>query len=163
MDAPAPPLDAGLTRKQKARLHEVADLMLQIYQTLVRARCISAAWIQRGPHDLTAQLPLYHSLGLDARVIYLYSILPYLSPQRGVLATFFNSSGFIDFRDEDDVRQRATLCSAPRTRGPACARGRRRCRRSGWTGGWSCTRRGGTWCFSWTTTRMRIMIGFWMG
>lgn len=39
------PPDADLTPKQKARLHEVADLMLQIYQTLARARYISASWI----------------------------------------------------------------------------------------------------------------------
>ncbi|KAG7290771.1 hypothetical protein NEMBOFW57_000774 [Staphylotrichum longicolle] len=108
MAAPAsPPLDAGLTRAQKARLHEVADLMLQIYQLLARARYISASWIQPGPHDLTAQLPLYHSLGLDPRIIYLYSILPYLAPERAAATqtTFFNSSPFVDFRKEEDVRE----------------------------------------------------------
>lgn len=102
-----PPLDACLTRAQKARLHEVADLMLQIYQLLSRARYISASWIRPGPHDLTAQLPLYHSLGLDPRIVYLYSILPYLAPERAAATqtTFFNSSPFVDFRKEEDVRE----------------------------------------------------------
>lgn len=100
------PLDAGLTAKQKARLHEVADLLLEIYQTLARMQYIAAASIQPGPHDLTAQLPLYASLGLDQRLIYLYSIMPYIDPLSvDHDAKFYQSCSFIDFRQEDDVRE----------------------------------------------------------
>ncbi len=104
---PSPALDAGLTPKQKARLHEVADLLLEIYQTLARMRRIKAAWIQPGPHDLTAHLPLYASLGLDPRVIYLYSIMPCLDPLAASTssARFFQSCGFFDPRNEEHVRE----------------------------------------------------------
>jgi hypothetical protein len=103
---PSPALDVGLTPKQKARLHEVADLLLEIYQTLARMRRIEAAWIQPGPHDLTAHLPLYASLGLDPRVIYLYSIMPCLDPLAAITssARFFESCGFFDPRNEEHVR-----------------------------------------------------------
>ena len=103
---PSPALDVGLTPKQKARLHEVADLLLEIYQTLARMRRIEAAWIQPGPHDLTAHLPLYASLGLDPRVIYLYSIMPCLDPlaMGTSSACFFESCGFFDPRNEEHVR-----------------------------------------------------------
>ncbi|KAG7294197.1 hypothetical protein NEMBOFW57_004267 [Staphylotrichum longicolle] len=101
-----PALDVGLTPKQKARLHEVADLLLEIYQTLARMRRIKAAWIQPGPHDLTAHLPLYASLGLDQRVIYLYSIMPCLDPvaSSASSACFFETCRFFDPRNEEHVR-----------------------------------------------------------
>ncbi|KAK3900744.1 hypothetical protein C8A05DRAFT_35594 [Staphylotrichum tortipilum] len=104
---PSPALDVGLTPKQKARLHEVADLLLEIYQTLARMRRIEAAWIQPSPHDLTAHLPLYASLGLDPRVIYLYSIVPCLDPLAASTssARFFESCGFFDPRNEEHVRE----------------------------------------------------------
>lgn len=101
-----PALDVGLTPKQKARLHEVADLLLEIYQTLARMRRIKASWIQPGPHDLTAHLPLYASLGLDQRVIYLYSIIPCLDPvaSSASSACFFETCRFFDPRNEEHVR-----------------------------------------------------------
>lgn len=69
-------------------------------------RRIEAAWIQPGPHDLTAHLPLYASLGLDPRVIYLYSIMPCLDPvaSNASSARFFETCGFFDPRNEEHVR-----------------------------------------------------------
>ncbi|KAK4150941.1 hypothetical protein C8A00DRAFT_36440 [Chaetomidium leptoderma] len=100
----------SLSPLQKAKLHQVADLMLEIYQTLARMRYLEAEWIQRPPqHDLSALLPLFTSLALDPRVIYLYSILPYLSLNhpRGSFSSefdFFGGAAFADFRHEADVR-----------------------------------------------------------
>jgi hypothetical protein len=68
----------ALTTSQKAQLHEVADLMLEIYRTLARMRYLDSSWIYEGPHNIDALLPMYHSCGLDASIIYLYSILPYI-------------------------------------------------------------------------------------
>ncbi|KAK4234022.1 hypothetical protein C8A03DRAFT_47554 [Achaetomium macrosporum] len=98
---PVTTISASLTAAQKTRLHEVADLLLSIMHTLACMRYLQQDWIQPGPHNIDAQLPLYHSLGLDPSIIYLYSILHYLS-QRYV--DFFQGSSFADFRTESDVR-----------------------------------------------------------
>ncbi len=95
----------SLTAKQKARLHEVADLMLQIYNTLVRMRYLDASWIQPGPHDVTAQMPLYESLGLDPSIIYLSHILPYIEPSRREWLDFYDGGGFIDLRYPEHIEQ----------------------------------------------------------
>jgi len=95
-----------LTPSQKAELHEVADGMLKVYQTLVRMRYLDASLIQEGPHNVDHLLPLYRSLGLDPSIIYLYSILPYVKPgDDGGGGDFFQGGEFADFRDEEDVRQ----------------------------------------------------------
>ncbi|PWI70134.1 hypothetical protein PCL_00278 [Purpureocillium lilacinum] len=95
-----------LTPSQKAKLHEVADGMLKVYQTLVRMRYLDASLIQEGPHNVDHLLPLYRSLGLDPSIIYLYSILPYVKPgDDGGGGDFFQGGEFADFRDEEDVRQ----------------------------------------------------------
>ena len=98
-------LDTTLTPKQKAQLQEVADLLLQLYQTLARMRYIDAEWIQPGPHDISAHLPLYASLGLDPRIIYLYGILPYINPVFAGGVYVFQSCGVADFRCEEHVRE----------------------------------------------------------
>ncbi|KAM7205872.1 hypothetical protein V8F33_000702 [Rhypophila sp. PSN 637] len=94
--------------KQKARLEEVASLMLEIYQTLVRMRYFgSEDWVQVGPHDVSALLPLYQSLNLDPAVIYLYSILPYIDLEKLKTLwdpTFYNGSTFADFRNAEHVK-----------------------------------------------------------
>ncbi len=98
-------LDTTLTPTQKAQLHEIADLLLQLYQTLARMRYIDADWIQPGPHDISAHLPLYASLGLDPRIIYLYSILPHINPVFAGQVYVFQSCGVADSRCEEHVRE----------------------------------------------------------
>lgn len=96
---------SALTSIQKAQLHEVADGMLNIYQTLVRMRYLDAAWICEGPHEL-ADHELYKSLGLDASIIYLYSILPYIdSHDPAAPRDFYDGSYFADFRNAEDVEE----------------------------------------------------------
>ncbi|UNI24015.1 hypothetical protein JDV02_009795 [Purpureocillium takamizusanense] len=101
-------MEEGLTPSQKAQLHEVADGMLKVYQTLVRMRYLDASLIQEGPHDIDHLMPLYRSLGLDPSIVYLYSILPYVAGPGdggGGGGDFFLGGEFVDFRKEDDVRQ----------------------------------------------------------
>ncbi|RDL42174.1 uncharacterized protein BP5553_02153 [Venustampulla echinocandica] len=94
-----------LTPSQKAQLHEVADLMLEIYRTLARMRYLDPSWIYEGPHNIDDVLPKYHSCGLDASVIYLYSILPYIDTAGAEGVDFFQGGQFADFRREEDVEQ----------------------------------------------------------
>lgn len=95
----------GLWRNQTAQLHEVADLMLEIYQTLARMRYLDPSEIQRGPHNITNLLPVYEGLGLDASVVQLYSLLPYISPGVARGLDFLQGGQFADFRDPEDVEQ----------------------------------------------------------
>jgi hypothetical protein len=68
-------------------------------------RYLDPTWIQPGPHDLTAHLPLYTSLGLDPSIIYLYHILPYINPLVTNRLDFFDGGTFADFRDAEHVTQ----------------------------------------------------------
>jgi hypothetical protein len=95
----------SLTPRQKARLHEVADLLLEIYHTLARMRYLDPDWIQPGPHDLREHMPLYHSLHLDPAIIYLYHILPYLDPVVRDRLDFFDRGRFIDYREKDHIEE----------------------------------------------------------
>ncbi|KAK4099597.1 hypothetical protein N658DRAFT_560318 [Parathielavia hyrcaniae] len=52
--------------------------MLELYHILVRMLYLEPEWIQAGPHDLGALMPLYESLNIDSSIIYLYHILPYV-------------------------------------------------------------------------------------
>ncbi|GAD92276.1 hypothetical protein NFIA_095430 [Paecilomyces variotii No. 5] len=94
-----------LPRVQKARLHEVADSLLEIYQTLAKMRFIDPGGIQKGPHDMKHLLPLYEELGLDPSIIYLYSILPYVDTALAGNSDFFHGGEFVDFRNHDDVKR----------------------------------------------------------
>lgn len=94
-----------LSPSKKAQLHEVADLLLEVYRTLARMRFLDPSWILEGPHDIEALRPLYHSHGLDASIIYLYSILPYIDMAWAEEVDFFQGSDFADFRDEQNVEQ----------------------------------------------------------
>ncbi|KAK0648574.1 hypothetical protein B0T16DRAFT_408426 [Cercophora newfieldiana] len=99
-------LTASLTPSQKSQLDEVATLMLEIYQTLARMRYIHTSDIDLGPHDLPASiLSLYTALHLDPRIIYLYSVLPYLHPRVIRDVDFIGGGECVDFRDKDDVEQ----------------------------------------------------------
>ncbi|KAJ9390866.1 hypothetical protein DTO063F5_1310 [Paecilomyces variotii] len=90
---------------QKVRLHEVADSLLEIYQTLARMRFIDPEGIQKGPHDIKDLLPLYEEHGLDPSIIYLYSILPYIDTDLAGNRDFFHGGEFADFRDPEHVEQ----------------------------------------------------------
>jgi len=99
-------LTRDLTPGEKYRLDEVANLMLEIYQTLTRMRYLDPSWIQPGRHDLNLSLfALYSSLKLDPKIIYLYSVLPYIDPPVAGNLDFFQGSGFADFRNKDHVIQ----------------------------------------------------------
>lgn len=96
----------SLTPAKKAQLHEVADLMFEIYRTLVRMRYLDASWICEGPHEIDeALLAIYRAHGLDDSVIYLYSILPYVDAAGAVGLDFLQGGEFADFRKEGDVKQ----------------------------------------------------------
>lgn len=90
---------------QKARLHEVANLMLDIYTTLAEMRYIDPAGIVRGPHDMSHLEETYAELDLDPAVIYLHSILPYIDEEQAGASDFLHGGAFVDFRDSREVQQ----------------------------------------------------------
>jgi hypothetical protein len=94
---------SSLTPAQKAKLQEAADGLLAVYRTLVRMQYLEPSWIKEGPHDMTEFLPICKAEGLDASIIYLYSILPYVddSDCRGL--DFFQGGCFLDLRDKDTI------------------------------------------------------------
>ncbi|KAJ9143295.1 hypothetical protein NKR23_g6666 [Pleurostoma richardsiae] len=91
--------------EQKARLHKVADLLLDIYKTLAEMRYIDPQGIRPGPHNITAIRPLYEKFGLDPAVVYLYSILPYIDTDVAGNSDFFHGGAFANFLDPEDVEQ----------------------------------------------------------
>ncbi|GIJ90925.1 hypothetical protein Asppvi_009890 [Aspergillus pseudoviridinutans] len=98
-------MDDQLPPDQKARLHEVADLMLEIYQALAQMRYLDPAGIEQGPHNIDHLRPLYEKLKIDPAIIYLYSILPYVNTHVAGNRDFFHGGTFTDFRCEEDVLQ----------------------------------------------------------
>ncbi|KAF4163743.1 hypothetical protein CNMCM6936_000455 [Aspergillus lentulus] len=98
-------MDDQLEPDQKERLHEVADLMLEIYQTLAQMRYLDPAGIEQGPHNIDHLRPLYEKLKIDPAIIYLYSILPYVNRHVAGNEDFFHCGAFTDFRREEDVMQ----------------------------------------------------------
>ncbi|KAK7433043.1 hypothetical protein QQZ08_000516 [Neonectria magnoliae] len=95
----------SITPTEKAKLDEVAGLMLEIYQTLARMRYLDPAWIQPGPHDIKALIPMYRFHGLDDSIMYLYSVLPYINNAGIEGLDFFQGGSFADFRIADHVEQ----------------------------------------------------------
>ncbi len=59
------------------------------------------------PHDLSALHPVFQSLALNPRIVYLCTILPDVSPRDSdaVERAFFQGSDFADFRTEAHVRK----------------------------------------------------------
>ncbi|KAF3388233.1 hypothetical protein DPV78_012223 [Talaromyces pinophilus] len=99
-----------LSEDQKPELHEVADLMLEIYQILAKMRYIDASEIVQGPHDLTETLSHDDDgetiLGLDPSIKYLYTILPYvMSTRPHCNYEFFGRSTFANFTDREHIAQ----------------------------------------------------------
>ncbi|PYH42275.1 uncharacterized protein BP01DRAFT_359544 [Aspergillus saccharolyticus JOP 1030-1] len=99
------PSTDSITPQQKARLHEIADLMSEIYETLVAMRYLDPSGIQRGPHNLTALASHFTTLNIDPAVQYLYSILPYIDPAAAGHSGFLHGGEFTDFRDAERVEQ----------------------------------------------------------
>ncbi|GFG26696.1 hypothetical protein IFM61606_06690 [Aspergillus udagawae] len=85
-------MDDQLPQDQKARLHEVADLMLEIYQILAQMRYLDPAGIEQGPHNIDHLRPLYEKLKIDPAIIYLYSILPYVNTHVAGNMDFFHGA-----------------------------------------------------------------------
>ncbi|KAE8168559.1 hypothetical protein BDV40DRAFT_307227 [Aspergillus tamarii] len=98
-------MDQQLSSKQIANLHEVADLMLEIYQTLANMRFLNPAGIIKGPHDINNVRELYKKLDLDPSIIYLYRILPYIDISLAGQTDFFQGSIFADYRQPEDIEQ----------------------------------------------------------
>lgn len=97
---------ATLSAEQKQNLHEVSDLMLQIYETLVSMRYIPPSALVRGPHTLSAELlETYSSLNLDASIIYLYSILPCINGRKTDYPDFFQGGIFFDQLSPGEVKR----------------------------------------------------------
>ncbi|KAF2171306.1 hypothetical protein M409DRAFT_18419 [Zasmidium cellare ATCC 36951] len=87
----------GLSAEHKAKLHEIADLMLQIYETLAEMCYVESAGIIRGPHNITSEMQQqYKELDLDPAIIYLYSILPYIDSKAANADQFFQRSHFFN-------------------------------------------------------------------
>lgn len=95
----------GVTQEQKARLHEVAGLMLEIYRTLAEMRHLRPESIIEGPHDLTAMDATYEKLELDPAVVYLYRILPFVDTDFADGADFFQGGMFFNQVEIGDVTQ----------------------------------------------------------
>ena len=95
--------DTELSESKKARLREVADLLLEIYEELAELRYLNPQGIKRGPHNITDIQPEYEELNLDPSVIYLYSVLPYIDVEKAGQADFFHGGSFVDFLDPGDV------------------------------------------------------------
>lgn len=93
----------GVSLKQQAQLQEIADLMLQIYQTLAAMRFIPASSIIPGPHDI--DLKLAEECELDPLVIHLHQNLPYIDKEKSEMQDFIFGGEFADFRDAGDVEQ----------------------------------------------------------
>lgn len=95
-----------LSTEQKARLHEVADLMLQIYSTLAEMQYIHPTGIICGPHNIPDEIQqLYADLELDPSIIYLYSILPCIDSQAADAEGFFQRSHFFNHMKAIDVKR----------------------------------------------------------
>lgn len=62
---------------QRARIDEVASLMLRIYQTLAHMQYLDPEWIVQGPHDASSTISACRG-EIDDSILYLYSILPYI-------------------------------------------------------------------------------------
>jgi hypothetical protein len=87
----------GLSAEQRERLHEVANELLNIYQTLVEMRYVDPKALIRGPHEMDDELLSgYAKYKLDPAIIYLYSIMPYIDEAETDARDFFQGGAFFD-------------------------------------------------------------------
>ncbi|KAK3989934.1 hypothetical protein QBC44DRAFT_369500 [Cladorrhinum sp. PSN332] len=63
----------SLCPAKKAQLHEVADGLLKVYQTLARMRYLDSSWIAQPPYANvgTELLPMWKRFEVDPAIIYL--------------------------------------------------------------------------------------------
>lgn len=92
-----------LSAEQKANLQEVADLMLQIYETLAEMRYLDPKGIIHGPHNLSHLSSMKNDL--DPTILHLYSILPYVDQEESGQTAFFHEGQFADFRNTEHVKR----------------------------------------------------------
>ncbi|KAH7369132.1 hypothetical protein B0T11DRAFT_296675 [Plectosphaerella cucumerina] len=95
-------IKASLSQNMVRRLHEVADGLLKVYQTLVRMQYLEDSWIDEGLHDVDALIPAYRRAGFTNSIIYLYSILPYVNDHGNSGIDMVFGGTFIDFRYGED-------------------------------------------------------------
>ncbi|KAF2446040.1 hypothetical protein P171DRAFT_430277 [Karstenula rhodostoma CBS 690.94] len=92
--------------EQKERLHEVANELLNIYQTLVDMRYVDPEGLIRGPHELSEKLlTCYAQCELDPAIIYLYSIMPYIDGAETDAEDFFQGGAFFNQLSIRDVER----------------------------------------------------------
>ncbi|KAK4652305.1 hypothetical protein QC762_609960 [Podospora pseudocomata] len=96
-------IKSSLSEQDLSKAQEVVTLLLDIYKTLVHMQYILASDLRPGPHDLTAMLPLYQDLQLDPRIIYLYTLLPYIDNHDR--AAFYKGGILIDYRNKHHVEE----------------------------------------------------------
>lgn len=94
----------GLSAEQRAQLHQVADLMLAIYQTLVDMCYVHPDGIIEGPHDITQMSSVWQQHKLDPAIVYLYSIMPYFDTTLADAESFLHGGSFFNHMDPDDVQ-----------------------------------------------------------
>jgi hypothetical protein len=95
---------ASLSAERKDRLHEVADLLLQIYQTLVEMRYVDPEALVKGPHTFSQELlRTYENCEIDPSIIYLYSLMPYIDEAETEARDFFQESCFFNPLKRSDV------------------------------------------------------------
>lgn len=96
----------GLSADTRRQLHEIADLMDDIYTTLAMMQYIPAEAIQRAPHrSPPVDVDLAAKLHLDPSIIYLHQILPYIDDHAVEATDFIFGGYFVDFRDAGDVER----------------------------------------------------------
>ncbi len=88
---------------QRARLQNVADLLLTIYQTLADMLYINRSGIEVGPHDMSEFQPIFDKYDLDPAIVYLYSILPYVNRAVAGQSDFYKKGKFADFRSAQNL------------------------------------------------------------
>lgn len=89
----------------KTRLDLVAELMLKIYQTLADLQYLDPEWIVQGPHGDIANI-LSQRGTIDDRILYLYSILPYVDTGGAANVDFFDGGEFVRFDNGGDLDNR---------------------------------------------------------
>ncbi|EME77222.1 uncharacterized protein MYCFIDRAFT_42112, partial [Pseudocercospora fijiensis CIRAD86] len=94
-------LGSELPPTTRAKVHRVADLMLEIYRTLVDMQYLEPEAIRKGPHKIN--ITLSREQDVDDSVIYLWQIRPYLDLAYAEASGFIFGGTFVDFRDEGDI------------------------------------------------------------
>ncbi|KAH8893912.1 hypothetical protein GQ53DRAFT_745336 [Thozetella sp. PMI_491] len=98
----APP---ALPAETQARLQEVADLLLAIYETLAEMCYIDPVGIIKGPHDMETLHPTLEKMGLDPSIVYLYGIMPYIDTNLAGNRDFLHGGTFVNYLTEQGLER----------------------------------------------------------